>query len=169
MVKKTIKTSKKKTYSEYRFRLGTLIIVLGAVLSFALGVGATLGLRSDMNRQAAQYKTVEITGSDGLIGGVGYGHPFKDANKLVYHITYNNTSTEDRFLQIKATLRANDPTTQLTATNTTVDLGAYTGSVYSEKKLVKAGTKEVFELPLVEYTTTPTKYVGFEAFKSKTD
>lgn len=40
------KPSIKKQYSDYRTRLGTLIIVLGAVLSFALGVGATIGIAS---------------------------------------------------------------------------------------------------------------------------
>lgn len=48
-------------------------------------------------------------------------------------------------------------------------MGDITGSMYSEKKLVKARSKEVFELPLVEYTNTPTQSVELEAFKSKTD
>ncbi|MEO5950560.1 MAG: hypothetical protein ABIQ04_03875 [Candidatus Saccharimonadales bacterium] len=162
------KLTKNNIYTQYRTRLGILIVVLGAVLSFALGVGATIGLRSFSDKSTTEYKSIEITGSDGLIGLLGYDNPFQNANKIVYKITYNNTSHEDRFLQIKATGRANNPT-QMAKNSSSIDLGAYTGTVYSEKKLVKAGTKEVFEMPLVEYTATPTKYVELEAFKSNTD
>lgn len=168
MTKKTVKTSKKKTYSDYRFRLGTLIIVLGTVLSFALGVGATIGLRSSFNHKTTDFQSVEITGSDGLMGSVGYGNPFSKSENVLYRVTYNNTSSEDRFIQIKATQRSSDGTGH-DANSPVIDLGAYTGTIYSEKKLVKTGTKEVFELPLFEYASIPTKYVELEAVKSKTD
>ena len=169
MAKKAAKSSKNKIYTEYRFRLGTLIIVLGAVLSFALGVGATIGLRSmaAQDQEKTVYRSVEIAGSDGLMGSIGYSNPFNESDMIAYRITYNNSSSEDRFIQIKATQRQGDGMPQ--KDSVVIDLGSYTGTTYSEKKLVKAGTKEVFELPVVEYTNTPTKYVELEAFKSQTD
>lgn len=165
MAKKAPAKNKK---TDYKLRFGALVISVGVVLAFVLGAVGATGLGLLTSAPKAEYKAVEIEGSDGLIGSYGYDEPFKTTDKVIYRLTYINKSSDDRFLQIKATMRANAFGPQL-ETNKPIDMGNITGTMYSEKKMVKAGTEEVFEFPVVEYTGTPTKSIELEAFKSKTD
>ncbi len=144
-------------------------LMIGLVVAgVLLGAMAVLVAQSFFTTRA-QYRSHTIVGSDGLMGLVGEKAVLHKDSKIIYTVTYKNDSSEDRFITIKATQREKDPLDKDNCNGVVCDLGAYTGTTYSEKKHVKSGTSEVFHLPVVSFSDIPTRSVELEAFKTSQD
>lgn len=165
MAKRVAKTS----VNELRRITGWMTLVGWVVLIFALGVIAGVAYCSrDTHHHhdvSVVSKDVEVKGSDGLMGLVGYGDPFEEADKINYVVTYKNESTEDRLIEIKATQYSRNPVPVKDSPR--VDVGSVTGVLYSDKAMVKAGESKKFYVTLVQTKDEGTHYVELEAFKTK--
>jgi len=160
--------AKKTKMKKWNHRHGVLAIVSGATLLFVMGALAGFGLAPLKSAQVkVAEEKVEITGTDGLLGGVGYSNPFKLANadKVNYTITYKNNSSQDHKVEIKATGRSSDMLE--TKGHVVVDPGHVTGMVYSDKAEVKKGESKEFYITLVQTKDDGIRYVEFEAFKAE--
>lgn len=146
-----------------------LINIMTFTIALLIGVVLTWLAASWQGLSTTVARSVEIKGTDGLMGLYGESWTYPKNAKVIYSVTYDNQSSQDRFIFIKATQREKDPSDPANCEGVVCDPGAYTGSTYSEKKLVKAGAKEVFTIPVVEYTATPTHSVDLEAFKTIAD
>lgn len=160
-VKKTTKKVVKKNAPK-QVKLGVWAIVAGTLLAFLFGIALVIGTYVSVAKSPYEVKEITIEGENGLMGLYGYSNPFAQTKKVITKTTYKNNSVDDRFIQIKATFREKVGEPQ--EGNPGVDMGRYAGSVYSDKKLVKAGESAVFELPLVEFTNVPVRHVELEAF-----
>ena len=160
--------AKKTKMKKWNHKHGVLAIVSGATLLFVMGALAGFGL-APMKSESLKTveKRVEITGTDGLLGGVGYSNPFKlaGADKVNYTITYKNSSSRDHKIEIKATQRSSDM--MQTEGHLVVDPGHVTGVIYSDKAEVKKGESKDFYITLVQTKDNGTRYVEFEAFKAE--
>lgn len=161
MAKKATKTS----VSELRRITGWMTLVGWVVLIFALGVIAGVAYCSrDTHHHDIKTATdnVEIVGSDGLMGLIGYGNPFErvgGADKINYEVTYKNESSDDKMIEIKATQRDEVPSQEVQS--------VVIGAVYSDKAMVKAGESKKFYVTITQTKDDAIKYVELEAFKTK--
>lgn len=160
--------AKKTKTKNWNHKHGVWAIAGGAALLFALGAWTGFAVAPlKTNEIKTVGKTVEITGTDGLLGGIGYSNPFKQAgaDKINYTIKYKNNSSNDHKIEIKATQRSSDMS-QLDG-HMVVDPGYVTGMVYSDKALVKKGETKDFYLTIVQAKDNSTRFVELEAFKAE--
>lgn len=160
MVKRTVK----KPVNVLQHKTGWLALVSGIVLVFALGVIAgVMYCSGDAHHHEITTATdkVEIVGSDGLMGLIGYSNPFEMTNsdKINYEVTYKNQSSDDKLIEIKATQRDRVPEQG--------SEGAVIGAVYSDKAMVKSGESKKFYVTITQTKDDAVQYVELEAFKTK--
>lgn len=151
-----------------RQKKSVILLVVGFVSIFALGVIATYALMShrSVNGEATLiHRQVEIKTTDGLMGLIGEQISLKPGQLAVYQVTYTNDSSNDMVISIKATQREHD-FSEKWCEGAYCDLGAWTGSVYSEKKTVKKGQTVDFTVPVTPLGKTATGSVELEAFKA---
>jgi len=99
------------------------------------------------------------------MGGGGGSISLQPGQLALYQVAYTNDSSNDMIISIKATQREHDISDARTADGS-LDLGAWTGSVYSEKKTVKKGETVEFTVPVTPLGKTATGFVELEAFKA---
>lgn len=164
---KTTKPRKKPVTNPLAYR--TIFVVAVSVFVTTLLCSALLAYfeKTTVFSPVAK-RTVAVQTTDGLMGLIGEEATIKPGQVVVYTVDYSNASSNDLFITIKATQREHDYSKKW-CKGAYCDLGAWTGSAYSEKKLVKKGESTQFVVPVTPSGTVATGSVELEAFKTTQD
>ncbi len=164
---KTIKSRKKTIAIPLPYR--TIFIVSLSVFITTLLCSALLSyLEKTTVFSSIAKRTVAVQTTDGLMGLIGEEVTIKPQQVVIYTVDYKNASSNDLFITIKATQREHDYSKKW-CNGPACDLGAWTGTAYSEKKQVKKGESVQFVVPVTPTGKTPTGSVELEAFKTIQD